>query len=521
MRLQRLVPLAALLSIRPAAAAMSTSTTVDWHLYDASCVGGAAAVDIACGTYGRFLILQSSPPPGCVPLASGGETPPVYPAAPIGHVFPAPIVHLHDIAPHEAPMDFTGPPVQPVSKWIAVVDFDNSHGESTAWLAGQVAGPDVTAALAPLDDPSLAVLGDVGDFHVLARLCEVAQDTDGGTLPAPATVNMSFGRRVRASDPTSSSSCPAQNAACQVAKVAHHVAQSGSWLVAAAGNHREGLFPGTLDEVVDAGMVDVDAFLANVATRPAWETPPGAAATIPGNGLCLDAWSAPPGSSYSSALLSGWLVQLLDHPEVLSQLGDGPWVPAWSASSGCYVLAKGRAPTPWCNDAITSLFAGLIGPPPPGCGQRHSDPTVTVPTPGRGTPPDAIPSIDTWGVPTHPAPESDPCVPCSGQMVASGHTTDLRIDLSDSEALPSGIVFDQVALRVGQNNYVLGLTLGQLTQMAGAGLATIVVPGGGALVDPNSSPSLWYRMKPDPAINCASSTLCFWSSTPILIQASP
>jgi hypothetical protein len=518
----RLVLLAATLAgaaLLPASAAVGTSNQFDWHLYNASCTGGAAAVDIACGTYGRFLVLQSSPPPGCVPRASGSEEPPVYPVSPVARVFPLPQKRLKNIAPSEAPDGMTDPPAQPVTEWIAVVDFDSAHGESTTWLAGQVAGPDVTAALAPLDDPALDVLGPVGDFHVLSRLCEVAQDVDGGSLPAPRTVNMSFGRRARTSDPTSSSGCPVQNVACQVAKVAHHVTVAGSWLVAAAGNHREGLFPGTLDDVVDAGMVDLNAFLAGTATRGAWETPAGAAATIPGNDLCLDAWPAPAGSSYSSALLSGWLVMLLDHPDVLAQLGDGVWVPAWSATSGCYVLARGRKQTPWCNTAVTSILTNLAGPEPPGCGNRASDPAVTVPQPGQSTTPDPIPSIDSWGAPTHPAPESDPCVPCTGSLVSTNHGTDLRLDLSESEPVPSGVVLDQVALRVATSYYVLGLGSTQLQLMDSGGLATIVVPNGGALITPGASLSLWYRMKPSLDINCSSSTQCFWSSTPLQIQA--
>jgi hypothetical protein len=513
MKLWRFALLAALL------AAPASASTIDWHLYDADCVGGAAAVDIACGTYGRFLILQTSAPPGCVPRASGGEDPPIYPASSIVRPFPVAAMRLHDIAPHDAPANMGGPPTQPVTKWIAVIDFDDAHGQSTTWLAGQVAGPDVTAALAPLDDPVLHVLGDVGDFHVLARLCEIAQDVDGGALPAPVTVNMSFGRRVRSSDPTTASTCPAQNAACQVAQVAHHVTLPGSWLVAAAGNHREGLFPGTLDEVVDAGMVDVNAFLAGIATRPAWETPPGAAATIPGNGLCLDAWAAPAGSSYSSALLSGWLVTPLAHPDVLAQLDNGPWVPAWSATAGCYVLGKGRSATPWCNDAVTSIFSALIGPAPTGCGHQATEPIVTAPASGRATAPDAIPSIDSWGAPTHPAPESDPCVPCTG--VVTGHGADLTLDLSESGALPGTIVLDQVALRVGASNHVLDLATWQLQLIGSGGLATLVIPNGGAWVTPGVSLSIWYRMRPSSINDCSSSQSCFWSSTPVLIQSSP
>jgi hypothetical protein len=362
---QNLTALAATLCF--AATAPAAAVERDWHLYPSTCTGGAATVSFACGDYGRFLIVQTTPPPGCTQLAGGTEESPGYPTTPGIHHFPAPQKRLREITMEQAPFAMTagasvrrlasgaatqviigGPPPQ-LTEWIGVIDFDSPHGESTTWLAGAVAGSSVTAALAPLDAPELAVIGPVADFHVLAKLCEIAESVDGGPLPAPATVNMSFGRPVRPFiDPTSPTACPVENVACQISRVIRHVKAGGTWFVAAAGNHGSPLFPSSLDDVVSAGMLDMTAFVGGVATRPAWETPSDAEAFIPGSALCLNSWAAPSGSSYSSAMLAGWLVKVLDHPDVLATLGDGAWLPAWSPARLCYVLARNRKATPWC-----------------------------------------------------------------------------------------------------------------------------------------------------------------------------
>lgn len=506
------------------AAVPANASPIDWHLYDASCAGGAAAVQIACGNYGRFLVLQSQAPPGCSVVASGVEDPPAYPHVLTGHAFPIRAPRLSEIGPQPAPAPHArmaasasaSATTPPIDSWIAVVDFDSAHGESTTWLAGQMAGAAATAALAPLDDSGLDVLGPVGDFHVLAKLCEIVQSADGGSLPVPTTVNMSFGRPARETDPLSSTACPEQNAACQVASVVHYLKTRGATLVAAAGNRGKLLFPAVIDDVIASGMLDQTAFLEGL-TRPAWETPSGAEGWIPGYALCLDSWPAPAGSSYSSAMLAGWLVKVLGHPDVLRQLGDGPWVPAWSTARGCYVLAKGKSLTPWCNATATALFAGLTGASADDCSRGLTEPNDSAPADGRAIPPDPLPSLDAWGDPTHPAPESDPCVPCEGTLLTSGSSSDLKIDLSQSGPLPSGIHLDSVSLRVGPSFYPISMSPSQLQGLEVGGLATLLLPGAGPLIPPIPSISLWYRLKANAGASCGT-TACYWSSTPVLLE---
>lgn len=519
---------------------------IDWHLYAADCVGGVAQFEFACGDYGRFLVRQQQAPPpteACLPIAERHDEPPLaYPfPGPGPHHFPITAKRLREItlnapttAPQPQPLTFkasaaaTGggttspaPPSAPLP-WIAVLDFDNAHGESTAYLAGRVAGTQVSTVLAPIDDPALTTLGPVGDLHVLARLCEIAEAVDREHVTPPTVINMSFGRPHREEIPLDpeSSECTQVNAACQIARVLGHLIGDPARMlvVAAAGNHGSELFPGSLEEVIPAGMLDPTAFVAGGVVEPAWETPGDAEAWIPGSSLCLSGWPAPAGSSYSSAMLAGWLVQPAKHPEVVATLGPDPWQPAWRASCQGYVLTRGVKSTPWCNARVTELIGALKTPPAP-CGGAAVGPIAVVPPgPGRSIPPDpGLPSIDTYGDPTRPTPESDPCVPCTGELTAGPTGADLSIDLSKSGPLPAEVVFDEVFLRVDEFFYPIGLTPEQLGMMAVGGLATIVIQDGGDLVPVGSSLSLWYQLRPMTVASCATPSDCFWSSTPLLV----
>jgi hypothetical protein len=153
---RKLVPwVAVLLAGAPAPAAVS------WHLYPASCTGGSAAVSVPCGDYGRFLLDQTVEPPGCPLLDSGGETPPVYPQGPKAPLFPEEVYRLEDLTDRTrpatalrgssptlaagggsgslAPLVQVGPAPAPdpepipweIDRWLAVIDFDGPHGQST------------------------------------------------------------------------------------------------------------------------------------------------------------------------------------------------------------------------------------------------------------------------------------------------------------------------------------------------------------------------------------------------------
>ena len=521
---RNLVFWALVLLVSPAARA-----EVDWYLYPSTCTGGAAQVEIACGDYGRFLVLQTQAP-DCPVLAKNVHEPPTaYPFPGQPSVFPIVAKRFRDLtigeppptAPHSGPQAMKAVTTSSqLFRWVDVLDFDDGHGESTTWLAGRVAGDLVETVLSPIDDPALEILGPVGDLHVLAKLCEIAEAVDNNHLPPPATINMSFGRRKRPADlDPESSACTRENAACEIAHVVDHLVGDPprTFVVAAAGNHGGELFPGSLDEVIAAGMLDPTAFVASGVTEPAWETPGGAEAWLPGSSLCLNGWPAPAGSSYSSAMLAGWLVVPSQYPDVVATLGTGPWRPMWRQNCNGYVLTRGVKATPWCNTRVTQLI-GALKTAPVSCGGAAVGPTAVLPPLGRSTPPDPnLPSIDTFGDPTRPTPESDPCVPCTGELQIGPTGTDLSIDLSKSGPLPEGIVFDAVFLRVDGFYYPLSLTLDQLQLMREGGLAHIVIPDGGDVLYPGSSLSLWYQLREVTASGCLTSSACFWSSTPLLV----
>ena len=520
-----------------------------WYLYPTTCTGGAATVVIPCGAYGRYLIGQTQDP-GCPWAARGDETTVLgYPPDHVQTAFPVRAPRLREVVlPVEeepqplasfTPLQTTGTrsggvrttsvvgtaPPPPSNDWIAVLDFDDAHGDSTTYLADRVGGDSVAATLVPLDPPDLtAALGHVGDFHVLAGLCAVADVVDNHSLPAPKTINMSFGRLARVApdphpDPVSVADCPnpdGSSVACEITKVVHYL-RTKTLLVAAAGNHRAALFPGSLADVISVGMLDPTPYFDSGLTRAAWETPAGADAWIPGSALCLGSWAAPAGSSYSSAMFAAWVVRVLDHPVVWNSLGTSTWMP-FSNGTGCDTLGREGHATTYCNQAISDMFGPLTGNAAP-CWDATAQPTVTAPIvvrPGNRT---NLRSLDSWGDPTHPTPESDPCVPCSGVMVVGPTgTRSLVLDLSKSGALPQGIFLDEVTLRVDDDYLPLDLSEDQLGLLATGDLGKLVIPDADVVLRQDASLSLWYRLKGDVSSICENPDDCFWSSTPLLVD---
>ncbi|HKQ61018.1 MAG TPA: S8/S53 family peptidase [Candidatus Polarisedimenticolaceae bacterium] len=520
---------------------------VDWVLYDRTCVDGSAQLEIPCGDYGVFHMVGVVAGT-CPTRASGVEESHLYAAPPHGHAFPVAAPLLRQLGtPHEtestgelavvpsgrreggpAPRFIVGPgppPPQPPPPtprpWLAMVDFTGAHGDSTTWLASEIAGDGVDTFLSDLDDPQLAPLGDrVGDFHVLSKLCEVAEKVDHSPLDPPLIVNMSFGRAVFAStDPTSAAGCNPASAPCQIAQVLARLRQQGSVLVAAAGNQQQLLFPASLDDVMAVGMQDLNRFLFNAQPRAAWETPTGVNAWMPGNALCLDAWAIPAGSSYSSAVFAGWLVELRqDYPTVDPLVGP-TWMPRWSTQSQCVVLAQATVLSTECNPTINLMFAGLVDGYDTLCWSPQPTVSETVPPPGTPQAPTTLPTFEQWVAGVHREPESDPCVPCVGKIAPGG--VDLNLDVSAAQPLPSGTYIDSLSLRVTTNYYPLTVTSAQLSALAAATLDQLVLSQAGSLVAPGQSVSLYYRLKNDPNWSCNVPNNCYWRSTPVLMKFGP
>lgn len=532
---------------------------VTWALFDPECRQESAVLEVPCGTYGVFQFVSVDPADACDALTEGEEVPPIYhpPSSP-GNFIATPVDPDLDLYNgleqpitnqssanrlpelQTQPIDDDGaydfglstgapiappgtPPVEPdvAVEWLGVIDYSGTHGISTSWLADKVSGTAVQTYLGILDDPAFDPLGEgVGDFHVLAKLCQLSDFVDNGGDP-PRVVNMSFGRAARPVDRDDvdnvidGNACDESLASCQIAQVLTHLTERGVTFVAAAGNHQELLFPAKLSNVLSAGMLDLNRFFDERIVERAWETPPAADALMPGNALCLRHWSAPAGASYSSAMLAGWIYEALRlNPGLASIARDLEWAPAWDVDASCYRLMAEDMLWGPCNPYIQTLFGGLEGANEESCWTVASQPAIELGEPGppQGAP--QLPSLDEWSEETLPTPESDPCLPCIA--IVSGN--DLIVDMSSSVGLPEGTFLDSVSLRVGSNYYPLALLPEDLTDIENGALSQLQLPGWGWLTGLGVKLSLTYQQKANPADDCGEPNKCYWTTTPLYVQ---
>jgi hypothetical protein len=526
----------------------ASAAQVQWSLNPTGCAGTPSPIEIQCGAYGVFEVgggLQESTS-SCPPPTLYSDEPLYYAPPPLTlDPFPHAAHHLREGGgpqsaevrkpkkPHpinllgKAPAP-TPPPTPPPNPtpWMAVIDFSGAHGDSTTALAGEIAGSGIDTRAADLDDPALDALGEnVGDFHVLARLCEIAEMIDDEHRSAPLVVNMSFGRAATPSDPVDAS-CTGDHIACQIAKVIAHLRARNVSFVAAAGNHQQLMFPASLSDVLAAGMLDVNQYQSDQTVQKAWETPQQAEGLAPGNAICLDMWAIPAGSSYSSALLSGWLAPYLrTHPTAV--ITDGVmWGP--QSVGGCPELAHGTTVVETsCNPTIQSLFNALSGVSPSICWGMNTTPSESVPTPDLGVLDPTIPSFIQYVSGEHASPESDPCVPCVGVGKGGGAGgpsartvggPDLAIDFSQSIPVPAGTQIEAVSLRVDTIFYGLVLTQAQFDALETGSVAELVLEDTYSLITPTAEPSLWFLLRPTATACTAPGAECYWTSTPVLLR---
>lgn len=538
---------------------------VSWALFEPECRQQNAQLEVPCGDYGVFQFVSVDPADQCDAVTGGDEVPPTYgePATPgditVTPVDPDQVLYeslwqsvptgassgdrLPSIASGAAlqpgdeqgayafglstgaPLAPPGPapydPAEPL-EWLGVIDYSGTHGISTSWLADKISGRAIETFLGILDDPAFEPLGPaVGDFHVLAKLCQLTDFVDNGGDP-PRVMNMSFGRSAREvdrDDPDNvvdgQQGCDESVASCQIAMVISHLTERGVTFVAAAGNHQELLFPAILKNVVSAGMLDLNRFLDDKIVEGEWETPPNVDALTMGSHLCLRHWAAPSGASYASAVLAGWLYEVLRvHPEI-QRHGDGIlWAPSWSDDDRCYRLSDGQNLYGPCNPYIQTLFAGLLGGNEESCWSVASLPAFELDEPGDPHGPPALPSLDEWSEETLPTPESDPCLPCVG--LVSGN--DLVIDFSSSVGLPTGIYLDAVTLRVGGDYYPLSLMPGELQAIEEGTLSVLQLSGWGWLAGLGEKMSLVYHQKVESGGLCLLPGSCYWTSTNVFMK---
>ena len=352
--------------------------------------------------------------------------------------------------------------------WVAVVDWPSAHGWSVEATIREASDRRVETVLYDLTDGGgLATLSPfVSDLHVLVQLCALADRVQAQPADRPVAVNLSFGRMVAPTDCTQAGdpSSPPSTLGCAVGRVLSDLAGAGVVPVAAAGNHREMLFPAASPGVVSAGAIDLSWLDQSGEVQPSSQTPGDARALMLGYGLYLSKdgkapyWAAPPGSSYAAALLSGWLGGTvarggkLPEPAALAQARlapaavpdadglalvlDGEPLPGSFLAGPRNLLDRAReapAPAPDPRSGFVLTFQGDYAPSLPALSLLHADA-------GNG-----------------PQPGIDPCVPCNpgppGGAEAQGNGGDAILDLSSSGGLPTGMELTAVYLRVGWSVY--------------------------------------------------------------------
>ena len=569
--------LAALPDATASARQVATTSALEWALLPLGCPPPATGFRVPCGDYG-LLVFQPSTPLACIPRASGREVPKVYPvpariseqieqlpvAAPLGFgntvaavQAPDPLVPCVEGGCLTPPGGYSGS-----EDWAAVVDWNDWHGWTTGWTVSHVSG--LPVHLVALDDPQLkTALGEnIGDGHVLASLCGIAEIVDRTVAAPPRVVSMSFGRLAGATDPVNGSvpcapggrlgpCCADGELSCQVTRLLEHLVRSEEVaLVASAGNHQEILFPASVDAVLEAGSMDLSAFRSAGRVEPAWETPPEATALTPGYGICLEyppgegsgsLWPAPAGSSYASAIFSGWLADTLVKGAPYPARAVS-WAPVWSQEKSCHVLSAepGRS----CNQNANLILARILGREVANCWAfQVRDPHLTIQGPVAAEPPvEGLLSLDAWVDNGHnPAPMAEICVPCvtsgdgTGWLTYEGDTGleaftgsvrtrpgpagDLVVDLSASATMTGPeYAFQAIYLRSRENYYpLLHRANGEaaaLASIAAGETQSLLLQSFSYALSPDSQSSLIYYICEEGG----GADDCFWTSTPILTQ---
>lgn len=533
------------------AAEILSPAPVEWALHSDACAPPEDGISVACGDYGTFYIGMSSTK-NCAEVV-GNEAPPAYiRSKAISDVASEEKTANRLLAQDSMPCaggSCFGPPggASGDEPWIAVIDWNDWHGWSTGWSAISISG--LPAHLYALDGEDLTTyLGpSVGDAHVLARLCEVAEAVDHQGVVPPTVVNMSFGRYfAEGLDARASTTCDSSNLSCQLGGLFDHLTRSGVALTSAAGNHGQTQFPAVYESVLAVGSIDLAHLNANQTVVASWETTSAAQALIPGYGVCLEVggegyerrtlWPAPPGSSYSSSLFAGWLAHSLLAWPSIDPLAVN-WNLAWSESAGCYVLSEdGPA---HCNEAADRLLARVLGTSKETCWTATSKNFLEADS--LGIPPqhgvtNTLPSLSEWVEIEHtPAPESDPCVPCvadgfepvewfqtpEGPQMRTADPDldhDLKLDLSASSAIDSALTLQELHLRVSDDFYLLldrsqPTDVARLDALAHGEADGLVLRDARQLFEPHQQPSLLFVLCDN---GSSSANNCFWSSIPVL-----
>lgn len=500
------------------AAAFTSSTpaaaTVSWVRIPPGCVYPPEGdlTEMPCGGHGTLYFGAEVPPhlPLCGDLRHGTEEPPAY------------------LAPGTL-QAAGGFPCQDGScfgreePWVAVLDWDQPHGWTVGAVLRETSDLRVGVELFDLEDPKGTLpewLAGVGDAHVLAQLCRLAELVARPGVEAPLAVNMSFGRPFR--ERSGEDCLPGGTATleCEIRGVLTLLRSAhGIVPVAAAGNHGELLFPAAAEGVLSAGALDLARFAASGATEPSNETPPEAAALVPGYGLYLENppgfWPAPPGSSYASAFLAGWLAgTLAEHPEIPVD-SAGLWTPVPFGEG--FLLAHDGVPVPGSDLLGTSrLLERALGGEPAACTPPQA--IVNANMSRTSLPPPPLPALslaDLVAQSNQQQPGAVICVPCHGDNPPGGLTAQpaLAIDLRSSSPLPPQYRLTGIYLRIGDTRHRLDKSsqLSLLGQIAEGAVDRLSLWGFAGMIAPGQQVSLVYTLE-----DLAGTP--FWHATPVVLH---
>ncbi len=436
------------------------AAAVSWERSPPGC-SGRSVEQLACGALGTYTFgaeraaLGDLRAPGCAPLAAGVSVP---------------LVLDRDRDSPEAPggRACSGCRNTLWSHYDDIATLDWDEGSHAVWIwtvMDAVTDYKVLPYYFFLDHPTLQVtqsMPGVSDFHVLEQLCQVAE-----LEAAPPLMNLSFGRLLDAEPCVAGDSIT-----CEVSRVLAHLHNDrGMLILAAAGNHGELLFPASDPSTIAVGNLDLRRFWPTGNVAPEDATPAGYDALFPGHGLIRETLEEfeeegvvnlviPPGSSFATAFLSGWLFEWENaHPGALATLrADDPDLISIALGPGDFFLAADGVPYMDSNfehiDRVLRVAIGLDRAPfdaetyDGGYALALSEPLAITLPPAR-------PQLTLAS--NQPTPGSEPCVPCRMRRRASrasGGILEMVLEVG-TRAPAAGGVLEDVYLQLGDELYGL------------------------------------------------------------------
>jgi len=421
--------------------------------------------DVECGALGAFLLSdgaltpsweQSAPETGGSATFIGStQSMQLGPIEYYSH--PAPLAAPDWFLDHEFWFNVSPDHAMP-GPWVAVLDFSKTatpddetpHGHAVSWTIRLLSDDRAWIGFFPLDE-DLTHLGVAGasDVHVLFQLCDVLEYIQEYPDNKPLSVNMSFGRLANDDlGPCDPNQSPALS--CQIRAALDILSGEGVALAASSGNHGEVMFPADYDKVISAGRLDLHRY--DGSNHPGvWQNSPETSAFFPGDGMQLEDVDKPPlflpsGSSFSAAAFTAGLVSALESDQLIGDLNDGLFFLRQRPLSNRFQLVHWSPNATWTAplpNAFGSLFSRLRS----GSSSHVTPNEIHRPDPSNDFP-GLSPSFPVHLANTHPGPETNPCLPCTGHLLG----TQLQIDLSASGPLQDDWELREIFVRFGDSS---------------------------------------------------------------------